>query len=229
MSYGGVLFCIGPSAPCLMSLFAIVTGGAGVPARDVISTRKTHVPIIVVFVGVGWRGCSTGYIGCWYCSSIGWWLCGRWSVALYSVACPATSSLTASETLFTTTSVCSLWCWLINVLWNRRVRWWYIRDRCVGRRKRWYVCMWWCLHVRNVGGVAGGAPSSALVNIASCCCVCNNAAWSSRVSTVNADTLSLVACAEVFLASWTCCSWAIKPLFMDAQLSYYNPSVLFAL
>ena len=36
-----------------MSLFAIVTGGAGVPAWYVISTRKTHVPIVVVFVGVG--------------------------------------------------------------------------------------------------------------------------------------------------------------------------------
>ena len=52
ISYDGVLFYIGPSTPCLMSLFAIVTGGASVPARDVISTRKTHVPI-VVFVGVG--------------------------------------------------------------------------------------------------------------------------------------------------------------------------------
>ena len=65
-----------------------------------------------------------------------------------------------------------------------------------------------CVHV---GGVAGGAPAGALVNIASCCCICNNSAQSSRVSTFNADTLSLVTCAEVLLASWTCCSCAIKP------------------
>ena len=58
----------------------------------------------------------------------------------------------------------------------------------------------------HVGGVAGGAPAGALVNIASFCCVCNNAARSSCVSTVNADTLSLVSYAEVFLASCTCCS-----------------------
>ena len=58
----------------------------------------------------------------------------------------------------------------------------------------------------HVGGVAGGAPDGALVNIGSCCCVCINATQSSRVSTVNAYTLSLVACAEVLLASWTYCS-----------------------
>ena len=46
-----------------MSLFAIVTGGAGVPARDVISTQKTHVPIVVVFVGVGCGVFSTVHIG----------------------------------------------------------------------------------------------------------------------------------------------------------------------
>ena len=62
----------------------------------------------------------------------------------------------------------------------------------------------------HVGGFAGGAPAGALVNIASCCCVCANAARSSLVSTVNADTLSLVACAEVLLVSWTCCICAIK-------------------
>ena len=33
-----------------MSWFEIVIGGAGVPARYVISTQKTHVPIVVVFV-----------------------------------------------------------------------------------------------------------------------------------------------------------------------------------
>ena len=139
ISYGGVLFCIGPSAPCLMSWFAIVTGGTGVPARDVISTRKTHVPIVVFFVRVGWSVCSTGHSGCWYCSSIGWWRCGCWSVALSSVVCPAAFSSTASATLSTTTSVCSVWCWLINVSWNRRLHWWCIRDRCVGRQRRWYV------------------------------------------------------------------------------------------
>ena len=53
----------------------------------------------------------------------------------------------------------------------------------------------------HMGGVAGGAPAGALVNIASCCCVCNNAAQSSCVSIVNTYTLSLVACAEVLLAS----------------------------
>ena len=46
-----------------MSWFAIVTGGAGVPARDVISTQKTNVPIVVVFVGVGCGVCSNGHIG----------------------------------------------------------------------------------------------------------------------------------------------------------------------
>ena len=46
-----------------MPWFAIVAGGAGGPARDVISTRTTHVPIVVVFVGVGWRVCSTGHSG----------------------------------------------------------------------------------------------------------------------------------------------------------------------
>ena len=71
----------------------------------------------------------------------------------------------------------------------------------------------------HVGGVAGGAPDGALVNIASCCCVYNNDVWRSGVSTVHAETLSLVACAEVLLASWTCCSCAIKPAFMDAQMS----------
>ena len=35
-----------------MSLFAIVTGGAGVPDQDVISTRKTHLPIFVVLLGL---------------------------------------------------------------------------------------------------------------------------------------------------------------------------------
>ena len=35
-----------------MSLFAIVTGGAGVPAQDIISTWKTHVPIVFVFLGL---------------------------------------------------------------------------------------------------------------------------------------------------------------------------------
>ena len=73
------------------------------------------------FFGVGCGVCSTGHIGCWSRSSIGWRRCGRWSVDLSSVACPATSSLTASATLSTTTSVCSVWCWLINVWWNRRV------------------------------------------------------------------------------------------------------------
>ena len=53
MSYGGVFFCIGPSTPCLISWFEIVTGGAGVPAQDVISIGKTHVPVVVVIVGVG--------------------------------------------------------------------------------------------------------------------------------------------------------------------------------
>ena len=52
ISYGGILFCTGPSAPCLMSWFAIVTGGTGVPARDFISTRKTHVPIVVFLLGL---------------------------------------------------------------------------------------------------------------------------------------------------------------------------------
>ena len=52
MSYGGVLLCIGPSAPCMMSWFVIVTGGAGVPAWDVISTRKIYVPIVVFFWGL---------------------------------------------------------------------------------------------------------------------------------------------------------------------------------
>ena len=80
----------------------------------------------------------------------------------------------------------------------------------------------------HVGGVAGGAQSGALVNIASFCCVCNNAAQRSRVYTVNADTLSLVACADVLLASRTCCRCAIKPSFMDSQLSSSNTSVFFA-
>ena len=132
MSYGGVLFCIGLSAPCLMSLFAIVTGGAGVPARDVISTRKTHVPFVVVFFGVGCGVCSTIHIGCWSRSSIGWWHCGYWIVNLSSVACPAISSSTASALLSTTTSVCGVWFWLIDVWRNPRVRYWCIRDR-----KRW--------------------------------------------------------------------------------------------
>ena len=70
----------------------------------------------------------------------------------------------------------------------------------------------------HVGGFAGGAPDGALVNISSCCCVWDNAAQRSLVSTVNADTLSLVACAEVLLASRTCCSCAIKTSCMDAQL-----------
>ena len=141
------MFCIGPSAPCLMSWFAIVTGGTGVPARDVISTRKTHVPIVVFFVGVGWSVCSTGHSVFWYRSSIGWWYCGSWSVALYSVAFPDTSSSTASAPLPTTTSVCSVWCWLINLRWNRRVRCWCIRDRCAGRWRRWYVIVWWFFYV----------------------------------------------------------------------------------
>ena len=139
ISYGSVLFCIVLSAPCLMSLFVIVTGGAGVTAQDVISTRKTHVPIVVVFVGVGCVVCSTGHIGCWSRFSIEWWLCGRWGVAFSSVACLATSSSNASAPLSTTLSVCSVWCWLINVRWNRRVRCCCIRDRCAGRRRRWYV------------------------------------------------------------------------------------------
>ena len=58
----------------------------------------------------------------------------------------------------------------------------------------------------HVGGVAGEAPAGDLVKISSCCGVCNNSVRSTRVSTVNADTLSVVACAEVLLASWTCCS-----------------------
>ena len=90
-----------------------------------------------------------------------------------------------------------------------------------------YECGVACKYV-HVGGFAGGAPSSALVNIASCCCVSANAARSSLVSTVNADTLSLVACNEVLLTSWTCFICAIKPSFMDAQLSSSDPSVLFA-
>ena len=80
----------------------------------------------------------------------------------------------------------------------------------------------------HVGGVAGEAPAGDLVNISSCCCVCYSYVRSIRVSTVNADTLSVVACDEVLLASCTCCSLAIKPSFMDAQLLYYNPCVLFA-
>ena len=63
MSYVGVLLYIVSIKPCLMSFFAIVTGVAGVPARDVISTRKTHVPIVLVFVGVGCGVCSTVHIG----------------------------------------------------------------------------------------------------------------------------------------------------------------------
>ena len=55
-----------------MYLITIVTGGAGVPARDVLSTQKTRVPIVVVFVGVGCGVCSTVHIGCWSCSSIEW-------------------------------------------------------------------------------------------------------------------------------------------------------------
>ena len=102
--YGGMLFYIGLSTPCLVSLFVIVTGGAGVTARDVISTQKTHVPFVVVFVGVGCEVCSTVHIDCWSRSSIGWWCCGRWSVASSSVACLATSSSTASALLSTTTS-----------------------------------------------------------------------------------------------------------------------------
>ena len=136
MSYASVLFCIGPSAPCLMSLFAIVTGGAGVPAREIISKRKKHVPIVVVFVGVGCGVCSTVHIGCWSCSSIGWWQCGRWIVALSSVACPSTSSLTASAPFSITTYVYCGCCWLIDVWRNRRVLCWRIRDRCAGRRRR---------------------------------------------------------------------------------------------
>ena len=134
MSYSGILFYIGPSAPCLMFWFAIVTGGVGVPARDVISTRKTYAPIVVVFVGVGWRGCSTGYIGCWYRFSIGWWRCGRCSIALSYIVCPATSSVTASATLSTTTSVLSVCCRLINFCWNWRARWW--------SSKRWPDTQW---------------------------------------------------------------------------------------
>ena len=45
----------------------------------------------------------------------------------------------------------------------------------------------------HVGGLVGGAPAGALVNIASYCCVCANAERSYLVSTVNSDTLSLVA------------------------------------
>ena len=63
MYYGGVLFYIGPIAPCLMSWFAIVTGGVGVPDWDVIYTQKTHVTIVVVFFGVGFGVCSTIHIG----------------------------------------------------------------------------------------------------------------------------------------------------------------------
>ena len=139
ISYGDVFFCIGLSATCLIYWFTIFTGGAGAPARDVILTRKTHVPIVVVFVGVGCVVCSTGHIGCWSRFSIEWWLCGRWGVAFSSVACLATSSSNASAPLSTTLSVCSVWCWLINVRWNRRVSWWCIRDSCADRRRRWYV------------------------------------------------------------------------------------------
>ena len=80
----------------------------------------------------------------------------------------------------------------------------------------------------HVGGFAGGAPAGALVNISSYFCVFSNAERSSFVSTVNVDILSLVTCAEVILASWTCCICAIKHLFMDAQLSSSDPSVFFA-
>ena len=79
----------------------------------------------------------------------------------------------------------------------------------------------------HVGEFSGGSRAGARLNIASCCCVCDNTAWISLVSTLNADTLSWVACAEVLLSSWTCCSCAIKPLFMDAQLSSSDFSVLF--
>ena len=92
------------------------------------------------------------------------------------------------------------------------------------------MCEWdgacTCVHV---GGFSGGAPAGTLVNIPSCCCVCANAARSSLFYTVNSDTLSLVACSEVLLASCTCCICAITPSFMDAQLSSSDPSVLFAL
>ena len=80
----------------------------------------------------------------------------------------------------------------------------------------------------HVGGFAGGAPAGAIVNIDSCCFICANSAQSSLVSTVNADKISLVACAEVLLASWTCCSCAIKISLMDAHLLSSDPSVLFA-
>ena len=141
------MFCIVPSTTCLVSLFVIVTGNAGVPARDVISTQKTHVPIVVVFVGVWCGVCSTVHIGCWSRSSIRWWFCGRWSVVLSSFACPATSSSTASAPLSTTTSGCGVWCWLIIFWQNRRVRCWCIRDRCTGRLRRWYVLVGWCLYM----------------------------------------------------------------------------------
>ena len=53
-----------------MYLFAIVTDGAGVPDRDVLSTLKTHVPIVVFFVGVGCGVFYTVHIDCWSRSSI---------------------------------------------------------------------------------------------------------------------------------------------------------------
>ena len=67
ISLGKVLIRIGLGATCLMYRLAIITGGACVPVLDVIPTQKTHLPVVVLFVGVGWRGDSTSH-GCgWDC------------------------------------------------------------------------------------------------------------------------------------------------------------------
>ena len=79
----------------------------------------------------------------------------------------------------------------------------------------------------HVGVVVGVAPIGVLVNIASCCCAFNNASRSSHLSADNAETLSLVAWAEVLFASCTCCIWAINPSLMDDQLLSSAPVALF--
>ena len=50
----------------------------------------------------------------------------------------------------------------------------------------------------------GGPPR---VNMASCCWVASNAALSCRVSAVNAEMLSFVACEVALLANWRLCIW----------------------
>ena len=230
----GVLLRICPSATNLVPVFAIVTRGASVPYQDVIATRVAHVPVVVLFVWV-WCWCPPSPCGGrWDCAHIRWWCCCWWPISTSSpssTSASASSSACSREAASPSPTICRGRCRLVNGCWDCSIwgGWcgciagWCI-DRGVGG---WYVCGGWlCWYVCPCWCGRGGCTYGLYCEHCKLLLCFNKASRSSLVFADNAETLSLVAWAEVLFASCTCCIWAINPSLIDDQLLPLAPVAL---